>query len=181
MITIRSHHEREIDHIATGMSPQPRWRTTPSSSWERETVMKMAPVLMKMALGALPHPGWVPVQRLLSPETEFRMAAEHRVVFANMTNRPRVYASGAIYRRRGGVGGCSRQPRHRRARATPGPRPAMAWWPRSPTPSPVWTSCSPRNIIDGAIRFVRFREYFLNRFSETKNSRKQGTGTVASC
>ena len=25
MITIRSHHEREINHIATGMGAQPRW------------------------------------------------------------------------------------------------------------------------------------------------------------
>ena len=96
--------EREINHIATGMSPQPRWRTTPSSSWEGEMVMKMAPVLMKMAPGALPRPGRVPEQRLLSPETEFRMVAEHGVVFANMTNRTRVYASGPIYRRRGGIG-----------------------------------------------------------------------------
>ena len=162
MITIRSHHEREINHIATGMSPQPRWRTSPSSSWEREMEMKMAPVLMKMAPGAIARPGRVPEQRLLSPETEFWMAAEHGGVFVIMTIPPRVYASGVIYRRRGDVGGCSRQPRHRRARATPGPCPAMAWWPWSPTPSPVWTSCSPRNIIDGAIRFVRFREYFLN-------------------
>ena len=148
--------EREINHIATGMSPQPRWRTTPSSSWEREMAMKMAPVVMKMAPRALPHPGRVPEQRLLSPEMEFQMAAEHGVVFANMMIRPRVHASGGIYGRRGSVGGCSRQPRHRRAWATPRPRPAMAWWPRSPTLSLVWTLCSPRNIIDGAIRFVRF-------------------------
>ena len=136
---------------------------------------------IEMAPGVNPRPGRVPEQELLTPETEFRMAAEHRGVFAIMTIRARVYASGAIYRRRGGVGGCLRQPRHRRARATPGPRSAMAWWPRSPTLSPVWTSCSPRNIIDGAIRFVRFRIYFLNRFSGTRNSRKHGTGTVASC
>jgi hypothetical protein len=29
--------------------------------------------------------------------------------------------------------------------------------------------------------FVQFRKYFLCRFFETQNSRKQGTGTVASC
>jgi hypothetical protein len=29
--------------------------------------------------------------------------------------------------------------------------------------------------------FVQFREYFLCNFSETQNSRKQGTDTVASC
>ena len=32
-----------------------------------------------------------------------------------------------------------------------------------------------------AFRFVQFREYFLNNFFETKNSRKHATGTVASC
>ena len=89
--------------------------------------------------------------------------------------------SGSFRSPEGTWGGAPRAPHHRGARPKVGPRPAMAWWPRSPTPSPVWTSCSHRNIIDGAIRFVRFREYFLNRFSETKNSRKQGTDTVASC
>ena len=34
---------------------------------------------------------------------------------------------------------------------------------------------------DFGIKFVQFREYFLKGFSETKNSRKQGTGIVASC
>jgi hypothetical protein len=29
--------------------------------------------------------------------------------------------------------------------------------------------------------FIQFREYFLCNFFETQNSRKQGTGTVASC
>ena len=58
--------------------------------------MKMDPVLMKMAPGAIPRRGRVPEQRLLSPETEFRMAAEHGGVFAIMTIRARVYASGVM-------------------------------------------------------------------------------------
>ena len=57
--------------------------------------MKMAPVLMKMAPGTIPHPDRVPEQRLLSPETEFQMAVEHGGVFAIMTIPPRVYTSGA--------------------------------------------------------------------------------------
>ena len=32
-----------------------------------------------------------------------------------------------------------------------------------------------------AFRFIQFREYFLNNFSETRNCRKQATGTIASC
>ena len=90
---------------------------------------------MEMALGVNPRPGRVLEEELLTPEMEFRMVAEHGGVFAIMTIPSRVYTSGAIYRRRGSVGGCSRQPRHRRARATPGLHPAMVWWPRSPTPS----------------------------------------------
>ena len=34
--------------------------------------MKMAMETMEMAPGAIPRPGRVPEQRLLSPETEFR-------------------------------------------------------------------------------------------------------------
>ena len=34
--------------------------------------MKMAVVSMEMTPGAIPRPGGVPEQRLLSPETEFR-------------------------------------------------------------------------------------------------------------
>ena len=41
------------NHIATDTSPQPRGGTTPASSWEAATSMKMAP-------GALPCPGRVP-------------------------------------------------------------------------------------------------------------------------
>ena len=34
---------------------------------------------------------------------------------------------------------------------------------------------------DFGLRGVKFREYFQNNFSETKNGRKRGTGTGASC
>ena len=38
--------------------------------------MEMAVESMEMAPGAIPRPGRVPKQRLLSPELGFRMAAE---------------------------------------------------------------------------------------------------------
>jgi hypothetical protein len=67
-----------VNHIATGRALSPGGRTTPSSSWETATSMEMAVKSMEtavvamesmeMALGALPHPGRVPKQRLLSPE-----------------------------------------------------------------------------------------------------------------
>ena len=41
------------------------------------SIMEAAPS-MKMAPGALPRPGRVPEQRLMSPETCFRLAAELR-------------------------------------------------------------------------------------------------------
>ena len=77
--------------------------------------MKMALVVTKMAPGALPRPGRVPEQELLTPETEFRMAAEHGGVFVIMTIPPRVYASGAIYGPNEGSGSVTERPRHRRA------------------------------------------------------------------
>jgi hypothetical protein len=39
---------------------------------------------------------------------------------------------------------------------------------------------SEKNKTSGTC-FVQFREYFLCSFSETQKSRKQGTGTVATC
>ena len=75
----------------------------------------------------------------------------------------------------------TRRPHAPRAQAPLLPRPSVAWPPGGSAPTPLWTPWSPRDIIDDVFCFVQFREYFLDRFSETKNSRKQGTGTVASC
>ena len=69
MITNKIIMGERDNHIATRTSPQPRGGTTPASSWEAAMSMKMAP-------GALPHPGRVPEQRLLSPELGFLVAAE---------------------------------------------------------------------------------------------------------
>ena len=45
--------------------------------------MVMAVESMEMAPGAIPRPGRVPEQRLLSPETCFRLAAELRDFFVD--------------------------------------------------------------------------------------------------
>ena len=42
--------------------------------------MKMAVASMEMAPGAIPRPGKVPEQRLLSPETEFRGGGARRCI-----------------------------------------------------------------------------------------------------
>jgi hypothetical protein len=57
-----------MNHIATGRALSLRGRTTPSSSWESATAKGMAVESIEMALGAIPHPGRVPEQRLLSLE-----------------------------------------------------------------------------------------------------------------
>ena len=110
-------------------------------------VVKMAPVLMKMAPGAIPRPGRVPEQRLLSPEMEFRMAAEHGVVFAKMTIRPRVYASEALSSPKGSVGGQPRRPHHRRAQAHLGSRPSVVWGPGGSSPGALRTPEASRSFI----------------------------------
>ena len=51
------------------------------------------------------------------------------------------------------------------------------WGLHSPPPSLLRCPCTWRQYIDGGFRPVQFREYFLCRISETKNSRKQETGT----
>ena len=71
---------------------------------------------MKMASGAIPHPGRVPEQELLTPEMEFRMAAEHGGVFAIMMIPPWVYALGAIYGRKGSSGLVTEGPHRTSAR-----------------------------------------------------------------
>src|SRR4051794_30313634 len=63
--------EREIEPHSYGTAPQPRGRTTPSSSGETTMVMKMVVESMEMTPGALPHPGRVPEHRLLSPKSCF--------------------------------------------------------------------------------------------------------------
>ena len=53
--------------------------------------MKMAVVSMEMTPGAIPHPGRVPEQRLLSPETEFRDGGGAPGVFLEFRQRYGVF------------------------------------------------------------------------------------------
>ena len=61
------------------------------------------------------------------PRNLSAMAAAARVFLWNMAYRPRFYASGAIYRRRGGVGGSSWAPHLVVARQGWVPRHPMVW------------------------------------------------------
>lgn len=182
MITYRSHHGRErYRPHGYRYGPQPRGRTTPSSSWESATAMKMVVESMEMAPGALPRPGRVPEQRLLSPETCRRWRRRCRCFFGIWWGPSRFYASGAIYRRKGGVGGLPWAPHHLVARQAWVPRHPMVWPAHGPPGPLLRAPCSPLNYKTAAFCPVQFREYFLKYFSETEKQQKTGTGTVASC
>ncbi|KAK1683557.1 hypothetical protein QYE76_044405 [Lolium multiflorum] len=71
-IIVLKYMEREMNHIATGTALSLDGELP--SSWETAAVMKMAVMSMEKPSGALPRPGGVPEQRLLSPDLGFAMA-----------------------------------------------------------------------------------------------------------
>jgi hypothetical protein len=64
----------------------------------------------------------------------------------------RVFASGAIYRRKGDFGGYSRGPHHSQARPEVGQHHGMVWPPPGSSLSPLWTPSSCQKI--GTLAFV---------------------------
>jgi hypothetical protein len=61
-------------------------------------------------------------------------------------------------------------------------RTALVWgWPLAPLRLSFGPRPSSRKNRSPGTCFVQFREYFLCIFLKHKNSRKQGTSTVASC
>ena len=89
--------------------------------------MMEAVASMEMAPGALPRPGRVPEQRLLSPELGFWMAAEIRVVFRKILRVSRVLGQEGFYRRRGDTRRCTSK-RHPTSAPPPSqPRPGGVW------------------------------------------------------
>ena len=62
--------------------------------------MKMAPVLMKMAPGAIPRPGRVPEWSFCPPNLDFEAAAA-RNFSGSLVNIFKVYSAGAIYGQKG--------------------------------------------------------------------------------
>ena len=94
--------------------------------------------------GVNPHPGRVPEQELLTPETEFWMAAKHGDVFGIMMILARVYASGDLSSPKGSSGSATERPHHRRVRSPPRPHPAMVrgLWAPQHLPFCLWESSS---------------------------------------
>ena len=75
--------------------------------------MKMAGMSLEMTPGAIPRPGGVPEQRLLSPELEFRDGGSSGRFSGVSSIRVEDLGHEASYRRRGGVGRVPRGPPHR--------------------------------------------------------------------
>jgi hypothetical protein len=107
--------------------------------------------------------------------------AELRNSSGNFADCFRVFHREASYRRRGVVRRRLGWSHIGWARPGAGPRPPVVWAASGPLRlSFGLQSSSGKNRSSGTC-FVQFREYFLCSFSETQNSKKQGTGTVASC
>jgi hypothetical protein len=123
---------------------------------------------MEMALGALPRPGRVPEQRLLSPEIRRWRRWSCRTLSQKTSIDLGFWRREALYRRRGGVRGRPRGPHHPLAR--PGGGRATPW--RGGSLPPLRLSfglrlASGKNRRFG-VRFIQFREYLLCNFSETQ-------------
>jgi hypothetical protein len=141
--------------------------------------MKKAVESMVMALGAIPHLGRVPEQRLLTPEIGLRLR-RRCVTFhgRRLTDLGFSHRRDFIGRRAMSEGGPG-------AHTTPwcgqGGRHQVVWLPPGPPPSLLWTPSRVGKNRNFGLRFVQFREYFLCNFSETQKQQKTGTRTVTSC
>jgi hypothetical protein len=134
-----------------------------------------------MAPGALPRPGRVPEQRLLSPEIR-RRRRQSCGTLSRKLPIPLGFSVPRLYIGKGASSGVSRG--------------TLTYRGRGPAPGQAALVCgalvAPLRLLFGSLEasvkfwatgfgFIQFREYFLCNFSETQNSRKQGTGTVATC
>jgi hypothetical protein len=134
---------------------------------------------MEMAPGALPRPGRVPKQRLLSPEIGLRWQRCCRTFLGKTPNDLGFRLRRVFNRWRGGVRGRPGAPHHPLARPRGG---ATPWCGGSLTPSgsPSVFVLRPGKI--GASGFVSSNSKNISyvTFLKRKNSRKQGTSSVAS-
>ena len=84
------------------------------------------------------------------PRNLSAMAAALQMFLWNMTGPSRFYASGAIYRRKGGVGGLPWAPHHLVARQAWVPRHPMVWPAHGPPGPLLRAPCSPLNYKTAA-------------------------------
>jgi hypothetical protein len=143
--------------------------------------MEMAVESMETAPGAIPRPGRVPEQRLLSPEFGLLWRRCYRT-FHGRTPIDLGFSPRSEF-----IGGG--------AMSEGGPGAHTTWWRgQRGRRATLWCACllALLRLCFGlrlrvgknrrfGFRFVQFREYFLCNFSETQKQQKTGTGTVASC
>jgi hypothetical protein len=137
---------------------------------------------MEMAPGALPHPGRVPEQRLLSPEIRRWRRRSCGTLSGKTPIALGFWLWRVLNRRRGGVRGRPGAPHHplawpRGGGGTPPPS-VVGPWPPSGSPSDFVLSLGKI----GGSGFVSSNSENISSvdFLKHKNSRKRGTGTVAS-
>ena len=87
--------ERDKPH-SYRTSPQPRWRTTPSSSWKQQRRWRWRWRRWRWLRGQFPVPARYRNRTFWPPKRSF-VAAEHGDVFGSFVNCVRVYSAGAIY------------------------------------------------------------------------------------
>jgi hypothetical protein len=102
-------------------------------------------------------------------------------VFWKIVWAPRVFSSKSIYRRKGDVRGWTRRSHPLVARPRGGPRHHMVWPASGPPPALLWTLSLCQVIGTSAFVSSNSKNISCVTFLKHKNSRKQGTGTVASC
>ncbi|KAK1680743.1 hypothetical protein QYE76_041591 [Lolium multiflorum] len=133
--------------------------------------VEMAAVSMEKPSGHFPAPAGAgtetPVPQILA--SRWRRLWKVSVGFVQ---RNRVFATEALNRRKGSLGGGLGPPHHRAARPSLWPRQGVVWGPQGFPLAALVLDGSGKNRNLG-VDFVRFREYFVTRISETKNSRKQ--------
>ena len=121
-----------MNHIATA-KPSASGMDYSLLIMEAAMAVKMA---VKMAVGtapgAIPRPGRVPEQRVLSPEIDFRDGGGTGWVFVSWFFLLMFLGHDGLYRRRIGVGGATGCPDHRGA-PPPWPRRGVVWWPCPPS------------------------------------------------
>jgi hypothetical protein len=129
---------------------------------------------MEMAPGALPHPGRVPEQRLLSPKTHRWWRRSYETLSRKIPIDLGFQLWGALYRRRGGVRGQPGPTHHRVARPRGHPHHQVVWWPLATLRLSFGLRLASGKNRRFGLHFVQSREYFLCSFSETQKQQKTG-------
>jgi hypothetical protein len=129
---------------------------------------------METAPGALPHPGKVPEQRLLSPEICLRRWRHYGTVLGK-TPIILGFSVGRLFIGEGASSGVDQG-----GLTTGGHGQGLGrapWWcgcPLAPLRLPFGPRPSSGENRSFGLRFVQFREYFLCSFSETQKQQKIG-------